>query len=182
MDGVTMGHTCCSIEGICRLLLATPKDRFCPSHSDRKNKCFVAGCDEPPESINKSLACATPAHRDRELELRRRMQKGMKELIARYLRRPRSETETEEATTPTPGDAGEGAATSRTAQVNALFGVLLHAPKALNAVVGRLNRKWTHNEQLFVRPCGVIVSRCTFYNAESLTACNVSASRQRFVW
>ncbi|PBL01432.1 hypothetical protein ARMGADRAFT_1043343 [Armillaria gallica] len=145
MDGVTMGHTCCSIEGICRVLLATPKDRFCPSHSDRKNKCFVAGCDQPPETINKSLACATPAHRDRELELRRCTQKGMKELIARYLRRPRSETEAEETTTPTSGDAGE---------------------------VGRLNRKWTHNEQLFVRPCGVIVSRCTFYNAESLTACN----------
>ncbi|KAK0443244.1 hypothetical protein EV421DRAFT_1903743 [Armillaria borealis] len=159
MDGVTMGHTCCSIEDICRVL-------------DRKNKCFVAGCDLPPEKLNKSLACATPAHRDREIELRRHTQKGMKELIARYLRCPCSEAKAEESTMPTPGDAGEAAVTSRTAQVNALFGVLLHAPKAVNTVVGRLNRKWTHNEQLFVRPCGVIVSRCTFYNTESLTACN----------
>ena len=31
-----------------------------------------------------------------------------------------------------------------------------------------LTRRWTHNEQLLVRPCGVIVLRCTFYQAESL--------------
>ncbi|KAK0460479.1 uncharacterized protein EV420DRAFT_1267553 [Desarmillaria tabescens] len=172
MDGVTMGHTCCSIEGICKELLATPKDRFCPSHSDRNNKCFVAGCKEPPEKHNKSLACTTPAHCEREAELHRHMQKGMKELIARYLRRPRSEAEGGESTMPmiTPTEAAT--TPSRTAQVEALFGALLHAPKALNAVVGRLNCKWMHNEQLFVHPCGVIISRCTFYNAESLTACN----------
>ncbi|KAK0217792.1 hypothetical protein IW262DRAFT_1463032 [Armillaria fumosa] len=172
MDGITMGHTCCSIEGICKELLATPKDRFCPSHSDRNNKCFVAGCQEPPDKANHSLACATPAHREREVELRRCTQKGMKELIARYLRRPRSEAEGSESTGPTVNPTEATTTPGRAAQMEALFGVLLHAPKALNTVVGRLNRKWTHNEQLFVRPCGVIVSRCTFYNAESLTACN----------
>ncbi|KAI0744417.1 hypothetical protein C8Q76DRAFT_604520 [Earliella scabrosa] len=30
-----------------------------------------------------------------------------------------------------------------------------------------LTRKWTHNEQLLVRPCGIVVSRATFYEAES---------------
>ena len=37
-----------------------------------------------------------------------------------------------------------------------------------------LTRRWTHNEQLLVRPCGVIVSRATFYEAESLPNSRVS--------
>ncbi|KAK0222261.1 hypothetical protein IW262DRAFT_1296832 [Armillaria fumosa] len=161
MDGITMGHTCCSIEGICKELLATLKDQFCPSHSDRNNKCFVMGCQEPPNKANHSLACAMPAHCKREVELRQRTQKGMKELIA--------EAEGSESTGPTVNPTEATTMPGRAVQMEALFGVLLHAPKALNTVVGRLNRKWMHNEQLFVHPCGVIVSRCTFYNAESLT-------------
>ena len=31
-----------------------------------------------------------------------------------------------------------------------------------------LTRRWTHNEQLLVQPCGVILSRAMFYEAESL--------------
>ncbi|KZT06847.1 uncharacterized protein LAESUDRAFT_736718 [Laetiporus sulphureus 93-53] len=31
-----------------------------------------------------------------------------------------------------------------------------------------LTRKWTHNEQLMVRCCGIIISRVTFFHAESL--------------
>ncbi len=34
-------------------------------------------------------------------------------------------------------------------------------------------RAWTHNEQLCVRCCGVVVSRATFYNAESVSNCAV---------
>lgn len=30
-----------------------------------------------------------------------------------------------------------------------------------------INRRWTHNEQLLVRTCGVVISRATFYEAES---------------
>ncbi|PBK83279.1 hypothetical protein ARMGADRAFT_945016, partial [Armillaria gallica] len=132
MDGTTMGHTCCSVDasevGICRIDLLTPKDRFCPQHSDRKDKCFVKECQLPPEKKDK-----------------RRTHKGMRELVSRYLRRPRDTHED--------GD-----------RVNVV--------ESRPTIIGRLNRKWTHNEQLFVRPCGVIVSRCTFYHAEGLESCN----------
>ena len=37
-----------------------------------------------------------------------------------------------------------------------------------------LTRKWTHNEQLLVRPCGVIVARATFFEAEAPSNCRVS--------
>ncbi|KAJ7369119.1 hypothetical protein DFH08DRAFT_678248, partial [Mycena albidolilacea] len=36
------------------------------------------------------------------------------------------------------------------------------------AVKGKLSRTWTHNEQLFVRCCGVIISRATFFGSEGI--------------
>ncbi|KAJ7455282.1 hypothetical protein B0H11DRAFT_1739867, partial [Mycena galericulata] len=39
-----------------------------------------------------------------------------------------------------------------------------------DAPKGRVSRRWTHNEQLFVRCCGIIVSRATFYGAEGVVA------------
>ncbi|KAI0694818.1 hypothetical protein C8Q76DRAFT_634236 [Earliella scabrosa] len=33
---------------------------------------------------------------------------------------------------------------------------------------GCITRKWTHNEQLLVRPCGVIIARATFYESEGV--------------
>lgn len=179
MDGVTMGFPCCSVEGICCIDLKTPKERFCPIHSDRKDKCFVAGCDLPPDKENKSLACSTPAHHERELEVRRRTHKGMRELLSRYLRRLRGEDDesgtvstTESQPTALPADPTLSSTQSEGIELT--VGTLFKAHNLLGKVLGRLNRKWTHNEQLFVRPCGVIVSRCTFYHAESLTASAVS--------
>ncbi|KAK0433594.1 hypothetical protein EV421DRAFT_1718445, partial [Armillaria borealis] len=172
MDGVTMGFPCCSVEGICHIDLKTPKERFCPSHSDRKDKCFVAGCDLPPDKENKSLACSTPAHHERELEVRRRTHKGMRELLSRYLRRPWGEQDESSAvsTTESQPTAISDDPMPQTEGIELNVGTLFKAHNILGKVLGQLNRKWTHNEQLFVRPCGVIVSRCTFYHAESLTA------------
>ncbi|KAJ7166282.1 hypothetical protein B0H12DRAFT_1040638, partial [Mycena haematopus] len=33
---------------------------------------------------------------------------------------------------------------------------------------GKVGRSWTHNEQLFVRCCGVIISRATFFGSEGI--------------
>ncbi len=127
----------------------------------------------PPEKKDKSLACSTPVHRERELELRQRTHKGMQELVSRYLRRPRDVREDGDRVNVVEShpSAAEGSSTdSYQANVN----TLLAAHKVLSTIIGRLNRKWKHNEQLFVRPCSVIVSRCTFYHAEGLESCNVS--------
>lgn len=40
---------------------------------------------------------------------------------------------------------------------------------------GVFSRRWTHNEQLMVRPCGVIIGRATFYSSESLSGVKVIA-------
>lgn len=38
---------------------------------------------------------------------------------------------------------------------------------------GVFSRKWTHNEQLMVRPCGIIVGRATFFSSESMSGVKV---------
>ena len=38
---------------------------------------------------------------------------------------------------------------------------------------GRFSRRWTHNEQLFVRCCGIIISRATFYGSEGVSGVKV---------
>lgn len=43
---------------------------------------------------------------------------------------------------------------------------------------GVFSRKWTHNEQLMVRPCGVVIGRATFYFAESMSGVKVSGVKQ----
>lgn len=43
-------------------------------------------------------------------------------------------------------------------------------------VKGRFTRRWTHNEQLMVRPCGVVIGRATCYGSESMTAVKVRSS------
>jgi hypothetical protein len=42
-------------------------------------------------------------------------------------------------------------------------------------VKGKLARSWTHNEQLFVRCCGVIISRATFFGSEGITGVTVNS-------
>ncbi len=103
----------------------------------------------------------------------------MRELLAQYLRRPRGEEGESSAvrtteTQPTAASTNPTPSTTQSEGMELNVGSLFKAHNILGKVLGRLNRKWTHNEQLFVRPCGIIVSRCTFYHAESLTASKVS--------
>ncbi|KAJ4467726.1 hypothetical protein C8J55DRAFT_438525, partial [Lentinula edodes] len=41
---------------------------------------------------------------------------------------------------------------------------------SIESKVNRMSRRWTHNEQLFVLCCGIIIGRATLYNAEGLSA------------
>lgn len=41
-------------------------------------------------------------------------------------------------------------------------------------VTAVFRRSFTHNEQLLVRPCGVIISRCTMYQSEAVSGVKVT--------
>ncbi|KAJ7918548.1 hypothetical protein B0H13DRAFT_1607201, partial [Mycena leptocephala] len=51
---------------------------------------------------------------------------------------------------------------------NRLRNTSVAQPSDPSTVKGKLSRSWTHNEQLFVRCCGVIISRATFFGSEGI--------------
>ena len=61
MDGVTVGHLCCSIHN-CKTPLANQRHRFCPEHaSQHDDQCAIEGCDN--RVVSGTLACDLVEHR-----------------------------------------------------------------------------------------------------------------------
>ncbi|KIM76724.1 hypothetical protein PILCRDRAFT_77520 [Piloderma croceum F 1598] len=154
-DGVTMGHACCSVQD-CTISLADQQDWFCTIHEDLKLKCCIYACSMPAEP--RHLTCTHPSHRafERSKEvnpalftLRRRMDRaGLSEIpIAGTL----------------PSDSPIFLSSSSSASAPS------HSNSAVSQLKGRTSRHWTHNEQLFVRPCEVLVSRATFFGSEGVS-------------
>jgi hypothetical protein len=54
------------------------------------------------------------------------------------------------------------------------------APEAEPAVKGKNSRSYSNNEQLFVRCCGVIIARATFYGSEGVSGVSVRLSLAPF--
>ncbi|PIL28517.1 hypothetical protein GSI_08555 [Ganoderma sinense ZZ0214-1] len=162
MDGVCIGHPRCQVYH-CTERLRSPRDRHCPTHRALDTVCAIVGCEEP--CTDGKRTCSEPDHRsveeDRQrqghalFELRRRLEarhmassiRGLTAEDARML----DDDDTDMDEPPTSSNVAGKEPKSRQAKVKTT-----------------LTRRWTHNEQLLVRPCGVIVSRCTFFEAESL--------------
>ncbi|KAI0712635.1 hypothetical protein C8Q76DRAFT_621583 [Earliella scabrosa] len=142
MDGICIGHPRCAVP-LCTTPLASPRDRFCPGHRTRDNVCGVEGCLRP--ITDGMRTCDLKEHRQYELDKRAKGQALHK--LRRRLEKhkfPQSETRHRKR--------------RRKAKIS-------KDPPPLKASI---TRKWTHNEQLLVRPCGVIISRATFYESEGV--------------
>lgn len=170
-DGVTVGHTCCSVEGNCMIPLASPRDRFCPTHSHKKLECFVQDCAEPAQPGHAS--CLAESHRALEISLQQRNRKALTELRRRLKKAGVS------SVAPAGGDlctadvdASDNPATPDTDTSHPQQSTPQPSPAK-----GRTSRKYTHNEQLCVKCCGIIISRATFYHAEGVAAVKVCPSR-----
>ncbi|KAI0689281.1 hypothetical protein C8T65DRAFT_588799, partial [Cerioporus squamosus] len=142
MDGVTVGHPRCNVRH-CLGRLKSPHDRFCETHAHMANECAITGCTRPCSDGMRT--CSTERHRAFEMRQRERGQ-----AIFRLRRR----IEGRDAATPPFMDA-QPATTASKEEALSWNGI----------------RAWTHNEQLIVRCCGVIISRATFYTAESPSNC-----------
>lgn len=130
----------------CHVPLALMTDRYCPQHDHLKDQCAVHLCTS--KALVGSLACAQPEHLKLvELEQKRCNTKRKREQDKRSSR------------------AGEVPDRSHDT-----------TPAAPTKNKARTSHRWTHNEQLVVRPCGVIISRATFYGSESVSATSVSVA------
>ena len=173
MDGITIGHPRCHAYH-CIQRLESPRDRHCLNHRNLDSQCAVVGCTRPISDGKRT--CNTPSHRNHEnhrrqqgqalFELKRRLAARS---VASHIRSLPSEQ---------PGSMNDGLDDPDIQN-------LLDDPAVPSNVQAKskdtekkmkstLTRKWTHNEQLLVRPCGVIVARATFFEAEAPSNCRVS--------
>ena len=167
MDGVCIGHPRCQVYH-CTERLCSPRDRHCEKHRGLDVVCAISGCDEL--CTDGKRTCSDPEHRGVEEEKQRRghaLFELRRRLEARHMGSSIRALSSDGATSAALDDALEDESD-------------MDDPAMMSNVAGKqpqsrkpklkttLTRRWTHNEQLLVRPCGVIVSRCTFYQAESL--------------
>lgn len=163
-DGVTVGHPCCGVHN-CHDPLLNNHDRFCLKHLPLVNTCAIIGCNRMVVPSMKT--CDTPTHQAVEkaytergqarFQLQERLQWTFVATPPDSI--PEEEYSEEEFQVDTQGEIVSEATTSQQpmARLRAQFG-----------------RKRTHNEQLIVSPCGMILARETFFGAEGVASVIVS--------
>ncbi|KAJ7323238.1 hypothetical protein DFH08DRAFT_711918, partial [Mycena albidolilacea] len=150
-DGVNVRHLSCSVHN-CQEALPTQRDFFCLSHSDQIKICCIVGCTEPAQPGFRT--CTTETHRAFQTQSEEK-NSAMFQLRARLQNATISDVPLAGALTDNPG--------------------LIAAPDTVTGSVqggrvkGKLSRSWTHNEQLFVRCCGIIISRATMFGSEGVS-------------
>lgn len=172
IDGVTIGHPCCAVHG-CQEKLAKLTNRFCDLHTRNNKLCSIVDCSEPV--VEGRLACANESHLQAE-------ERHMLHVQSR-VRRPNIETVSQDHPVndqaPVMSFIGEELFDVDNAGhiVKEDAGPTAHpsAPTSGNKRLrGQFGRRRTHNEQLIVAPCGVIVARTTFFGAEAIKTVRVS--------
>jgi hypothetical protein len=158
VDGVTVGHPCCSVHD-CKIPLERVKDRFCPTHHNESLLCVIKTCRNKASEGFKT--CVDPDCRSVEDYLRQR-NKAMFQLkkTQPYLQRHAAEEGI--------ADIGEGDEAVDEEGNGAKSGSGNVKRK------GRFFRRWTHNEELCVSSCGVILGRVTFFGSEAPNGVKVS--------
>ncbi|KIJ05333.1 hypothetical protein PAXINDRAFT_93606 [Paxillus involutus ATCC 200175] len=164
-DGVTVGRPCCGVHN-CHEPLLNNRDRFCLQHLGLVNVCAVIGCQQP--TVLSTKMCDLPTHQAVEetytlrgqafFQLQKRLQRShvanpVDSMPGDGSSDSENDTEEEEYEVDESGGPRLQDGSSPAIKLRAQFG-----------------RKRTHNEQLIVAPCGMILSRETFYGAEGVAS------------
>ncbi|KAL0070341.1 hypothetical protein AAF712_002529 [Marasmius tenuissimus] len=149
-DGVTVGRPTCGVPH-CQGKLLRTMDSFCSQHLSMENICRVVECEAPV--VQGFRTCANLDHRAMEEKWRERGQAAF-QLKKRYERDHRVDAVTTEEYGPDDddglGDSEEKGDESRPLRAH-------------------FSRRRTHNEQLIIAPCGMILARQTFYHSEGFS-------------
>ncbi|KIJ47694.1 hypothetical protein M422DRAFT_163649, partial [Sphaerobolus stellatus SS14] len=156
-DGVTLGHSCCAYHD-CKEPLPTNRHIFCQIHQDLYNQCAVTDCTSPVEKGYRT--CADPSHRSLEKLKVIQPEDAMSTSVN------------------TVTDLGHAASATLNEDPNTQpmetnpEEIEIQCDKKTNGTTRRLKarfgRRRTHNEELCVASCGMILGRATFYGAEGL--------------
>jgi hypothetical protein len=200
-DGVTLGHPCCAGALDCKIPLANNKAMFCPHHEYKEEYCAVVSCTQ--KHVPNFKTCNDKEHRMCE-EYYKKMGKAMFQLKSRLERNKTSQPPSsippnsadqsaKDTTIPLEDSVTESFNESEFMDlkdehvlVGADGGLETNPPleptegcpskpetgnRKVRALFGR---KRTHNEELCVASCGVILGRATFYGSEGANSIRVS--------
>jgi CxC6 like cysteine cluster associated with KDZ transposases len=200
MDGVTVGRPTCGVPR-CVVPLASNRHRFCPDHTSQNQICAIVDCKEP--TLQGKRTCKDPVHqRIEQVHMQRQeAQFQMKEQLKRArMAHPKSgeaqdipigevmekEIGEIEETYEIIGDRvvpGEAETVTHTAKALASLETVtavdltpaLNLGKKSKKLRAQFGRTRTHNEQILVAPCGMIIARETFYFSEAIPSVVVSS-------
>ena len=154
-DGVTVRHLCCS-KHECQDALPTQRHHFCAKHQYLDKICHIKDCTEN----------ARPGFRTCSIESHRLFQEAADEKNTAMFQLQTRLQNAAISEVPLAGSSASGPA-AQSIPSDAI-------PTPSSHVKGNLTRSWTHNEQLFVRCCGIIISRATMFGSEGITGVKVS--------
>lgn len=177
IDGITLGHPCCSVHN-CKIPLTRQRDRFCSQHAAEASKCSVKGCGQP---VTKgSRVCGDQAH----IEVERKYVEHGQTRFHDLQRLVNSNVVSLNNNVPDitdPSILGDLLDDSDVLE----FDIDRHGnvsqpgtsstgtkppPAGRRRITARFGRARTHNEQIIVGCCGLIIGRVTFYGAEAVTS------------
>ena len=183
MDGISLGHPTCAYHN-CKTPLTTSRDRYCVGHRDLSNICAIKGCDA--HILEGKRTCGDSSHREVECiyilrgESRVQLQEKLKRQRVSHLNDALPEIDLDVADLIDDEEEEEFDVTDENLFHGAHEGV--SDPRGASPlrtmgkkrISARFGRKRTHNEQILVAPCGMILARETFYGAEAISTCAVS--------
>jgi hypothetical protein len=180
-DGVKVRHLCCSVHD-CKRLLPTQKYLFCDEHKHYIKICCIIGCDDSVEPGFRT--CPLLEHRAFEKTTDER-NSAMFQLHARL--RNTGVSQVQPAGSDVSVKFGNWTLSYLCLQPTSSQTPNREVDTDLQtststSIKGKLSRSWTHNEQLFVRCCGVIISRATFFGSEGIYSAKVRFARTSFAF
>lgn len=137
---------------------------YCQDHDKENSLCAVIDCKQPKENNHKT--CVDPTHREMEIKY---YEKGKSLIKLKERLQAAQDRETS-------GNIEQELQDQNSDIIEAIE-TLDSSQKTINKspkLFARFGRRRTHNEQLIVRPCGIIVSRATFFGSEAVSAVKVS--------
>jgi len=174
IDGVCVSHPCCGIVN-CKTPLENNQHRFCPEHSHSNTICSIVSCSNPVILGRKSCALVDHQRVENVHNQRGQSRFQLKERLERSQLAHPNDAIGEQVTSISEiidDDDEQLFETTREGPVPLTANL---AARSLNPRIrAQFGRRRTHNEQLFVAPCGMIIARETFYHAEALYSVIVS--------
>lgn len=156
----------------CDIPLNLVKDRYCLVHKQQDLICVVTTCSEPAEEGHRT--CNIEDHR--ALENYNDLQtKALFQLKLRLSRLKVSQPRDSMPEIPATSDTAPAPVLDDEEVMIDSAGVCEGKPEEGNKTLrARFGRKRTHNEELCVASCGVILGRATFYGSEAPNGVRVS--------